>query len=236
MNKGVIKMSLEATELKFRSNTQNFKGYSGPLEFRPIRMSDTAIMTPILKSSAKSIRGYLGQYQHADLWDIKDVKKFVSRCVNSEFPSMHYLFLINNKVVGMGSLHQYGDSKFDVQIVLSVFGKENQGRGLGTAIGLTLKRLAFDIFGFHSFWWLCDATNRPSIKAAQKVGLKVHHQWEDEVKHSAEESGLWWAFNEYRPEDLPPAILQGESVEYWGEARNESFLRAVVESQNKTEL
>lgn len=221
--------TLEETELQFRSEKpQNYPGFDSHLHFRPMKITDTAIMTPVLKSSAKSIRGYLGHFQHADLWDIRNAKNFVANCVNAEFPSAHYLFFIGNKLVGMGSLHQYGDSPLDVQIVLAVFGEKYQGRGIGTAIGQTLKKVAFEIWGFSSLWWVVDATNLPSIKTAQKVGLTVDHNWEDEVKHSESESGLWWAFKENRPEDLAPGVLQGASIEYWVEARNASLLSAVI--------
>lgn len=221
--------TLEETELQFRSEKpQNYPGFDSHLHFRPMKITDTAIMTPVLKSSAKSIRGYLGQFQHADLWDIKNGKNFVANCVNAEFPSAHYLFFIGNKLVGMGSLHQYGDCPLDVQIVLAVFGENFQGRGIGTEIGTTLLRVAFDVWGFRSFWWLVDATNRPSIRTAQKVGLSIDHQWEDATKHSESESGLWWAFKADRPDDLAPGILQGASLEYWGTAKNTSLLKAVI--------
>lgn len=221
----------EELELELRGNPVNYPGFNAPLEFRPIKLTDSAMLTPVLKASAKSIRGYLGQFQHADLWDMRDAKKFVARCVNDEFPSMHYLFLIGGKPVGIGSLHQYGDYPIDVQIVLSVFGSEYQGRGIGTAIGQALKKVAFEVWGFRSFWWLVDATNRPSIATAQKVGLTWNHNWRDEVKHAQDESGLWMAFMEERPEGLAPGILQGNDIEYWGEARNASVLRAVLDSK-----
>lgn len=222
----------EEVELQWRSDTpSNFPGFSQPLHFRPMKISDTAIMTPVLKSSAKSIRGYLGQFQHAELWDIGNAKRFVSQCVNADFPSVHYLFFIGNRLVGMGSLHQYGDSLLDVQIVLAVFGEQYQGKGIGTAIGQTLKKVAFEVWGFSSFWWLVDATNRSSMRAAQKVGLRWDHSYEEEVRHSESESGLWNAFVAERPQDLPPAVLQGASIEYWSEARNASLLKAVIASR-----
>jgi RimJ/RimL family protein N-acetyltransferase len=224
--------SLEETELQFRSEEpKNYPGFDSHLHFRPMKITDTAIMTPVLKSSAKSIRGYLGQFQQADLWDIRDAKNFVAKCVNAEFPSFHYLFFIGSKLVGMGSLHQYGDSPLDVQIVLAVFGEYYQGRGIGAAIGTTLMRVAFDVWGFRSFWWLVDATNRASIRTAQKVGLQIDHHWEDSVKHSQSESGLWWAFKADRPDGLAAGILQGASIEYWGEAKNASLLAAVIAAQ-----
>jgi RimJ/RimL family protein N-acetyltransferase len=226
--------SKEETELQWRTdNPQNYPGFNEPISFRTIRATDTALLTPVLKQHAKSIRGYLGSFHNSHMWDMKDAKKFVAHCVNDQFPSFHYLFFIGNRLVGIGSLHSYKGSLTQVQIVLAVLGEDLQGRGIGTTIGATLKEIAFGVWGFDKFWWLVDATNRASIKTAQKVGLSYSHSWEDEILHAEQESGLWNAFVQERPVDSPPGILQGESLEYWAEPRSASILKAVLEAKTR---
>jgi len=222
----------EETELQWRTdNPQNYPGFSEPLTFRPIRANDTAILTPVLKKHAKSIRGYLGGFHNSHAWDMKDAKKFVAQCVNDQFPTFHYLFFIGNRLVGMGSLHSYKGHLNEVQAVLATFGEDLQGKGIGSTIGSTLKEIAFGVWGFDKFWWLVDATNHPSKKVAQKIGLSFVHSWEDEVKHSEQSSGLWFAYCEPRPGGLPNGILQGESIAYWQETRTSSLLQAVIQAK-----
>ena len=224
----------EEIELQWRSdNPKNYPGFNEPISYRTIRATDTALLTPVLKKHSKSIRGYLGSFHNSHMWDMKDAKKFVAQCVNDPFPSFHYLFFIGSRLVGIGSLHSYKGSLTQVQVVLAVFGEDLQGRGIGTTIGATLKEIAFGVWGFDKFWWLVDATNRASIKTAQKVGLSFDHSWEDKVLHSEQESGLWNAFVVNRPADSPPGILQGASLEYWAEPRSASVLKAVIQAKKK---
>ena len=224
----------EEIELQWRSdNPENYPGFNEPISYRTIRATDTALLTPVLKKHSKSIRGYLGTFHNSHMWDMKDAKKFVAQCVNDPFPSFHYLFFIGSRLVGIGSLHSNKGSLTEVQIVLAVFGEDLQGRGIGTTIGATLKNIAFGVWGFHRVWWLVDATNVPSIKTAKKVGFTFHHSWKDKIRHSEQESGLWNAFVQDRPQDMPPGILQGESLSYWQESRTSSLLQAVIESKKK---
>lgn len=220
----------EETELQFRSHKENYDGYSHPLEFRPIKNTDTALLTPVFKKYGKTIRGYLGSFHNADAWEFSDAQRFVSQAVDGDFPNMTWLFLIGNEVVGMGSIHPYRDSLVDVQIVLAVFGK-HQGKGIGTVIGKTLRTIVFEIWGFQSFWWLVDATNHASKKTAEKVGLKFSHSWEDKVIHSELESGLWFGYSENRPSGLPDGVLQGASLAYWQESRTSSLLQTVIKAK-----
>jgi RimJ/RimL family protein N-acetyltransferase len=224
--------TLEEVELQFRTPRQNHPGYNNPLEFRPLKNTDSQLLTPVFQKYGKTIRGYLGSFHNAHSWQIGDAQKFVSKEVDAAFPNFTWLFFIGKELVGMGSIHPYANSLVDVQIVLAVFGK-HQGKGIGTAIGGTLKSVAFDIWGFQSFWWLVDATNHPSKKAAEKVGLSFHHSWEDEVKHSESESGLWFAYSEQRPMDCADAILQGAPLAYWQESRTSSLLQAVINAKGE---
>lgn len=221
--------TIEEIELQFRDDRPNFAGYSHPIEFRPLKITDSALLTPVFKKHGKEIRGCLGAFHNAHAWQLSDAQKFVSASVNAEFPSMTWLFFIGKELVGMGSLHAYQDSMWDVQIVLAVFG-EHQGKGIGSTIGATLKQISFEVWGFNSFWWLVDATNFASCKAAEKVGLSFSHAWEDKVKRSEQESGLWFAFTEQRPSGLADGILQGAPLAYWQESKTSSLLRAVIEA------
>lgn len=223
--------TMEEIEFQFRSARKNHPGYNHPLEFRPLKITDSKLLTPVFQKYGKTIRSYLGSFHNAHSWQMGDAQKFVSAELNADFPNFTWLFFIGKDLVGMGSMHPYANSFTDVQIVLAVFGK-HQGKGIGTAIGKTLKSVAFDIWGFQSFWWLVDATNHPSKKAAEKVGLSFHHSWEDEVKHSEVESGLWFAFSESRSPELPDGILQGAPLAYWQESRNSSLLQAVIQARN----
>jgi RimJ/RimL family protein N-acetyltransferase len=221
--------TLEEIELQFRDERPNFPGYSHPIQYRPIRITDSALLTPVFKKHGKEIRGYLGAFHNAHAWQLSDAQKFVSASVNAEFPSMTWLFFIGKELVGMGSIHSYQNSMQDVQIVLAVFG-EHQGKGIGSTIGATLKQVAFEVWGFNSFWWLVDATNYASRKAAEKVGMSFSHSWEDEVKHSEQESGLWFAYKQDRPSGLADGVLQGASLSYWQESKTSSMLRAVIQA------
>lgn len=226
--------TIEEIELELRQDRPNFEGYSAPLEFRPLKATDSTILAPVFKKYGKTIRSYLGSFHNAHAWEVADAQRFVSTEVNADFPNFTWLFLIGKEIVGMGSIYPYGKSLVDVQIVLAVFG-QHQGKGIGSAIGKTLKQVAFDIWGFQSFWWLADATNHASKKTAEKVGLSFSHSWEDKVKHSEAESGLWFAYSEKRPSGLPDGVLQGKSLAYWQESRTSSLLQAVIEAKKKRE-
>lgn len=224
----------EEIELELRSGVPNYPGYSSPLEFRPLKITDSAILTPVFKRDGKTIRSFLGSFHNAHSWQISDAQKFVAAEVNADFPNFTYLFFIGKELVGMGSIHPFAQSLVDVQIVLAVFGK-HQGRGIGTAIGSQLKKVAFEVWGFNSFWWLVDATNHPSKRAAEKVGLHFQHSWEDEVKHSESDSGLWFAYSQNRPSDLADGVLQGASLSYWQESRTSALLQAVIKARRENQ-
>ena len=223
----------EEIELEFRDEetVKNFPSYSAKLEFRPLRKSDAVLLAPVFRSSAKSIRNYLSSYQHADRWWLKDTQAFVSACVNDDFPSMHYLFMIGNQVVALASFHSFGSHPHDIQVVLAVFG-EHQGRGIGKAVAKTMKKLAFEVWGFRSLWWIVDATNRPSMRLAQEIGCHRESTFEEEAKHGEAGSGLWHRFVVDRDDTLAPAILQGAPLEYWSEPKTAGLLKAVIASRD----
>lgn len=224
--------SQEEIELKFREEKPNFPGYSAPLQFRYLRKTDGLLLTPVFRSSAKSIRTYLSAYQYSDRWWLKEATAFVTACVKDDFPSMHFLFTIAEKPVALGSLHPYGDNPDEVQIVLAVFGS-HQGKGIGAAVAETLKQVAFDIWGFSKVWWIVDATNRASMAVAQKIGCNWDSTFEEESKYGEKGSGLWNRFVIERPSNAPQGILQGASIDYWMIPKSPGMLRTVIDSKKK---
>jgi RimJ/RimL family protein N-acetyltransferase len=223
----------EEIELKFRSSQANYPGYSARLEFRPLKITDTQLLSPIFKKEAKSVRTFLGSYQNADKWDFSDSQKFVSHMVNAEkFPSMHYLFLIGKEVVGIGSLEPYRSNPRDVQVVLAVFG-HHQGKGIGQSIAATLKAVAFEVWGFDKLMWINDVNNQASSKVAQSLSLILEDSYEDNFLYGDKGTGLWYRWGVVRPVGLPPGILQGANLEYWSTNKSESMLRAIIEAREE---
>lgn len=228
-------MSLEETEIELRKAKQNWPGYSAPLEMRPLAKSDAVLLTPIFKKHGNQIRSYLGAFHNAQHWSFKDANRFVQDSLNAPFPSYTYLFHIQGVVVGMGSLAAYADSVTDVQIILAVFG-QHQRKGIAKAIEKSLMYVAFNIWGFDSFWHLVDASNIASIKTAESNGLELSHTWTDKI-HAEKETGEWIAYCAERPEGLPDGVLQGAPISYWHETRSDQLLQAVIEARNgKREL
>lgn len=226
----------EEIELKVRETRPNHPGYSAPITFRPLKISDSTLLSPIFKREAKSIRNYLGAYQNADKWSFSDANKFVSHMVHAEkFPSMHWLFLIGGHAVGLGSLEPYGSDPRDVQVVLVVFGN-HQGKGIGTVISNTLKYLAFEVWGFSNLYWLNDATNVASSKAAQSLGLQLEKSYEDTFIYGERGTGLWYRWKLPRPTNLPPGILQGADIDYWSMAKTESMLETIINSRKQSQI
>ena len=226
-----MNISNQEKELELRKERPNHPGYSYPIQFRPIRMTDTRLLGPVFRKESKSIRTYLGSYQHADKWNVGDVQKFVSALVDPKtFPSLHYLFTIGNQVVGIGSLEPYGSDPRNTQIVLAVFGG-HQGKGIGKAIANTLHYLAFQVWGFDRLYWINDATNFASSKLAQNLGLSLEETYEDDFKYGERGSGLWYRWTSIRPENVGEGILQGEDINYWSTPTALSTLEQVIRSK-----
>ena len=235
MDKGAKEMSLEEIEHELRKGKPNWPSYSAPLEMRLLNKSDAVLLTPIFKKHGTQIASYLGYFHNARHWNFRNAVKFVQDSLNAEFPSFTYLFHIDNEIVGMGSLASYGNSVTDVQIILAVFGK-HQGKGIAKAIEETLMYIAFQVWGFDSFWDLVDVSNIASIKTAEANGLTLSHTWTDKI-HAEKETGEWLAYFAKRPEGLPDGVLQGAPIAYWQETRSDQLLQAVIQAKNgKREL
>lgn len=226
--------SQEELELEFRDGSKipNFPGYSHRLEFKALQKSDATLLAPSFKGSAKTIRTYLSEFQFADRWNLKDTQAFINACLKDDFPAMHYVFTIGNRPVAFASFHSFGDSLNEIQIILAVFG-HHQGRGIGKAVAHTLKKVAFEIWGFERIWWIVDATNRSSMKIATSIGCEWDSTFEGDFKHGESGSGLWHRYVLEREPGLSPGILQGASHDYWTMPKSTGVLEAVIENRER---
>jgi RimJ/RimL family protein N-acetyltransferase len=226
--------SQEELELEFRDGSKIpiFPGYSHRLEFRALQKSDATLLAPSFKGSAKTIRTYLSEFQFADRWNLKDTQAFINACLNDQFPAMHYVFTIGKSPVAFASFQSFGESPTDVQFIIAVFGN-HQGKGIGKAVAQTLKKVAFEIWGFERIWWIVDATNRSSMSIATSIGCEWDSTFEGDFKHGESGTGLWHRYVVERGRDLSPGILQGASHDYWTMPKSVGLLQAVTDSQKK---
>ena len=215
-------------EREFRENNQPFPGYKYPLEFRPLKISDTVILTPILKKHGKQLSDFLADYTFASQWDFRNANNYVRDLIDADFPTYSYLFLVGKQVVGMAYIGELGGSKFDVQIVLWVH-PAHQGRRIGQSIGHTIRKVMLEIWGMNSFNWIVAETNTPSIKVAESLGLELAEKFSGEI-HAKGETGEWRKYVQYRDESTK-GILQGEqSLAAWTGVRNLSALDAILKA------
>jgi RimJ/RimL family protein N-acetyltransferase len=218
----------EESELEIRRQQDNYPGFAHPLTCRPLKISDTALLAPVMKKSAPYIKGYISWGTYASRWTFADVQRFVSDRVNDDFPRFHLLFFIGNKAVALGSLAPM-PSPLDIQISLVVF-HPYQGIGLGKRVVKTLEWYAFEVWGYQKLFYQYDATNKNSQKLANFMGFEFSHSFDDIVS-AEKESGLWFSHVKERPEDLPDGVFQGADIEYWTQPRNEGLLEAVINAR-----
>ena len=215
-------------EMEFRGNRPNYPGYDFPLEFRPLKISDTVLLTPILKKHGKQLSEYLADYTFATDWDFRNANNYVRGLLNEPFPRYSYLFMIGKQIVGMAYTGEWGNSIYDSQIVLWVH-PNHQGKGIGHAIGHTIRKVMLEIWGMDSFHWVVAETNIPSIKTAESLGLELAEKFIGET-HANRETGEWRRYVQSRDESVK-GILQGEqSLALWTGDRNASALDAILKA------
>ena len=216
-------------ELEFRGNRPNFQGYGYPLEFRPLKISDTVLLTPILKKYGKQLSEYLADYTFAADWDFRNANNYVRGLLNEPFPRYSYLFMIGNQIVGMAYTGEWAGSIYDTQIVLWVHPK-HQGKRIGQAIGHTIRKVMLEIWGMNSFNWVVAETNEASIRTAEALGLELEEKFLGEI-HAKGETGEWRRYVQYRDESVN-GILQGEqSLAAWVGNRNLSALDTILKAK-----
>lgn len=192
-------------EVDWNQLPENFwPGYEYPLACRVLKSEDARHLYPVMKRSAKMLKGYIGWAKYAPSWDYKTVVAFVKDHVESDFPRWHLIFTIGRQVVGFGSLAPMPNPR-DVQVALWV-GLGHQGKGIGPWIVKMLEFYAFQVFGYDNLYYQHDATNRKSAALPSKLGFKYSHSFDSE-KTATQESGFWFSWVKPRPEGLPPGVI-----------------------------
>jgi RimJ/RimL family protein N-acetyltransferase len=224
--------SKEEIELELSKQTPNWPGYPGRLEFRPIRFEDSRLLIPVIRRDRGVLSAYLSKFRGSTHWNIHDAQKLVSSLVNGEWPETTYLFYIQNEPIGLMTIG--GVSQLDeCQLILAVFAG-HQGKGFATAMTKAILKITEEVWGFSKTWWIVDATNRASIKVANKTGFSFHSQYDELDKRSPDKaSGLYLRLEKKRPEGLAPGVLQGADIDYWSTGKNASILQAVINSRKK---
>ena len=215
-------------ERQFRGDAPNFPGFDAPIEFRPLKNSDTVLLAPILKKYGNQLSEFLADYTFAANWDFRNANNYVRGLLDESFPRFSYLFLIGKQIVGMAYTGEWGNSVYDSQIVLWVHPK-HQGKRIGNSIGHTIRKVMLEIWGMNSFNWIVAETNTPSIKVAEALGLELAEKFMGEI-HAKGETGEWRRYVQYRDESMK-GILQGEqSLAAWTGVRNASALDAILKA------
>jgi RimJ/RimL family protein N-acetyltransferase len=197
-------------EMRNNGKRENYPGFEFPLEFCPVRPKHKTALIRAVWASHKQLRGYIGWAKYARSWNTNTFSKFVDDHINALLPSQHFVFLIGEEIVGMGSLVG-AYTQNDSQIALWVR-TGYQGKGIGRAMVETLEYVAFNVWGFHTLYYEHDYTNESSKKLPQKCGFTFSHT-RDLEKTAELESGLWFSWKKERPDDLPDAIIQGRPIE-----------------------
>lgn len=214
---------MEFTEEAIREERErlsfNHPGFDYPLMHRWIKKSDTLEMARVIRSSAHHLKGFISWAKYANTWDFKQIQRFVNDHADPEPPRMHLVFLLGKRIVGMGSLAPM-DKMNEVQISLWV-AEGFHGKGIGTRIARTMEMYAFEVWGYSKLYYQCDASNEQSKRLPQKLGFRYSHTFNEDIT-AQNESGFWFSFVKERPDDLPPAILQGADIQPFLEVRHKS--------------
>jgi RimJ/RimL family protein N-acetyltransferase len=222
------KKSREEMELEIRAPQPNYPGYTDRLIFRPLKVSDTKVLAPVMKRSADHIKGYVHWGTNAKKWHFKDVQNFVSARMRDEFPRFHFVFFIGPEPVAFGSLAPM-NSPYDAQVSLAVF-YPHQGKGIGKRVVKTLEWYAFTVWGFHNLYYQADDSNLNSKKLAEYCGFTFSHTFEQQIDAEME-SGLWSSYKKKRDPSYPDGAFQGADLEYWGIPRDTRVLEALLKYQ-----
>jgi len=190
----------------------NWPGYDYPLACRVIKSTDAPLLYPVMKKSAKHLRGYIDWAKYSPSWDIEDVQKFVKDHVESEWPRFHLIFTIGYEVVGFGSIAPV-DRDRSCQVALWV-GVDHTKRGIGAWIVQVLEWYAFHVFGYDHVYYQYDSSNRKSGSLPRQLGYTYSHDFNDEV-HAKNETGYWFSFKKARPGDLPPGAIDTGRLDNW---------------------
>jgi RimJ/RimL family protein N-acetyltransferase len=195
-----------------REEVTPWVGYEFPLACRELRSSDARHLFPVMKRSAKMLKGYIDWAKYAPSWDYKTVVEFVNDHVNSEYPRFHLIFTIGKEVVGFGSLAPMPNPRH-IQVALWV-GLGHQRRGIGHWILTVLEFYAFCVYGYDKVFYQHDATNRASGSLPPSSGYRFDHTFDSEI-HASKESGYWFSWVKDRPEGLLPGFIDTGNFGTW---------------------
>lgn len=203
-------MTNASAEMRNRGNTNNYPGFDYPLTFAPMGIHHKEALIRALWTSHKELRGFLGWAQYMRSWSDRDFNLFIDHHINAKLPDQHFVFMIGEEIVGVGSLVS-AYTQHDHQIALWVTAGF-QGLGIGQSIVNTLEYVAFNVWGYHTLYYEHDANNQSSKRLPQKCGFILSHTRNLHID-AKEESGLWFSWKKNRPNNLPDAIIQGRPIE-----------------------
>jgi len=210
-NAGIIRyVSNGSAEMRNGANSNNYPGFNHPLTFAPIGNHHREALIRALWTSHKELRGFMGWAQYMRSWNTKDFDRFIEHHINARLPDQHFVFMIGEEIVGVGSLIGAYTLQ-DHQIALWVR-SGYQGKGIGQSIVNTLEYVAFNVWGYHTLYYEHDARNESSKKLPQKCGFTFSHTRNLHID-AEQESGLWFSWKKKRPDGLPDAIIQGRPIE-----------------------
>lgn len=222
----------EEIELAFRTDKENWPGYNGRLEFRPLQFEDSRLLLPVLKRDKGTISSYLHKFNNSKKWNLHDAQALVSFLVVAPWPNFTYLFHINNHPIGIMSICPFGEID-ECQLVLAVF-KEHQGKGFAKAMTATILAITEQVWGFRNTWWIADSQNRASLAVAKQAGFLFDSSYDSVGKHEpSSSSGFYFRLVKARPEGLPPGVLQGASEDYWKVPKDAKLLEVVLDARAK---
>lgn len=223
--------SMEEVELKFLNREQpNWPGYNGKLEFRALKHSDARLLIPVLKTDKGNLSTFLGKFHGHKDWNLGSAQGLVGGLLRQDWPTMTWLFLINEHPIGLISTSR-ADSVDECQLIISVFSK-HQGKGFGKAMTQTILKITEEVFGFQKTWWHVDAANIASNQVARSCGFQFFDTYTSE-SFSKDASGVYHRLVKDRPVGLADGILQGSPIDYWWVAKDPGVLKMIVEKQSQ---
>ena len=200
----------------------NHPGFEAPLIFRRPRLSDTMQIWNLLKNSVESLRPFTPWGQYIDDWSIRQARRFVEDHIEVEARNESFVFLIEDKIVGMGSIAPFNlsDWKYDVQVALWV-GSPYQNMGIGARIVATLEWYVFEVWGFPRLYYFHELSNDSSMQLPQKCNFEPENPFIILNRNYVEKDPVpWCIWVKYRDPSLPPGIFQGVPIENFTQVRH----------------
>ncbi len=198
----------------YKKPSDKFPGFDHPLEFHHLSLRDSLKLSKAMQASQQHLDSYLPFFHKKEGKTVPKIQRWIFHMLEEDFPSQHFVFTINNEVVGFGSSLPVSNDPREVQFRYLVF-EGFTGRGIATAMAHTLEVYAFNVWGFHRVYIEMDSSNRASMKVAQKLGYELVGT-KDVSKVGTKESGFWYSFAKQRPDDIADGVLQGKPMEDFG--------------------